>query len=102
MAFDASPFPPGTDQKAVGRFLLIVARDDPDLYKDLEHTFSTEKNMRVILDRRVGERRQNPYRHEPERRRADRRRQAEIDQKLRFIGWVISRQQDHAAGDQAE
>ena len=74
------------------RCLFIVARDQPDLWHHLRQDFAEDEEVRVILDRRRGERRQHVRAHEPERRGADRRR-ATIDTDLRYRSFVILHQQ---------
>lgn len=70
------------------RCLFIVARDQPDLWHHLRRDFAEDEEVRVILDRRRGERRKWVQTHEPERRRADRRR-ASIDRDLRYRSFII-------------
>ena len=74
------------------RYLLIVARSQPDLWHYLNDNFAGDAKVEVILDRRGGERRQRIQPHEPERRRAERRRQPSLDSDLRYRFLVIVRQ----------
>mgnify|MGYP001569806234 FL=1 len=74
------------------RYLLIVARTEPDLWRYLKHNFAGDDKVEVILDRRRGERRQRIQPHEPERRQADRRRRPSLDSDLRYRFLVIVRQ----------
>lgn len=74
------------------RCLVIVARDRPDLWNDLRRDFTGGQGVRVILDRRKGERRQRAARHRPERRRGERR-QARVDRDLRYRSFVIIHEQ---------
>jgi len=53
--------------------LLIVAANRPQLYHPLSQQFSGSENVKVLLDRRQGERRHQLQAREPERRRTDRR-----------------------------
>ena len=46
----------------VSQHLFIVSRQQPDLYSYLAREFSEEPEVRVILDRRQGERRQGARR----------------------------------------
>ncbi len=72
-------------------YLLIVPRDRRDLYEYLKRQFSEVKNFEVLLDRRLGDRRQRAEPHEPERRRAQRRRPPNS---YRRTDWfVIARQE---------
>jgi len=72
------------------RYLLIVARQERQLYEDLARAFAGHGGVEVLLDRRVSDRRQRPT-DAPvlERRRAERRRQA-IDEQLRAFGWALA------------
>ncbi len=63
------------------RYLFIVSRDQPDVYNRLARDFAADKEVQVILDRRVGERRQRAQGNGSERRRTGRRRQPE--------GWAV-------------
>ena len=71
---------PGTKADMV-RYLFIVSRNQPELFSRLARDFSEDKEVQVLLDRRVRERRQRPQADGPERRRAGRRRQPE--------GWTV-------------
>ena len=42
------------------RYLLIVARTEPDLWRYLKHNFAGDDKVEVVLDRRRGERRRQP------------------------------------------
>lgn len=55
------------------RYLLIVARGQPDLHNYLTRAFSRDEKVQVLLDRRQGERRRRVQTREQERRRGDRR-----------------------------
>ena len=57
------------------RYMLIVARNQPDLCDYLIRNFTGDEKVQVLLDRRRGQRRQRVQPHEPERRQAERRRQ---------------------------
>jgi len=74
------------------RYLLIVARNQPDLGHYLKNNFAGDEKVEVILDRRRGARRQRIQPHEPERRQADRRRRPSIDRDLSYRFLVIVRQ----------
>lgn len=58
----------------MGKLLLIVSQDRPDLYNYITWHFSSEKEVQVILERRGAERRRRVEGHAAERRYADRRR----------------------------
>jgi len=55
------------------RYLLIVARNQPDLCDYLSRSFSGDEKVQVMLDRRGGQRRQQVEGHDPERRLGERR-----------------------------
>ena len=57
------------------RYLLIVARNAPDLCEYLRKNFAGDEKVHVVLDRRQDERRQRAGPRQPERRRSERRRQ---------------------------
>jgi len=74
------------------RYLLIVARNQPDLWRYLKQNFAGDEKVEVILDRRRGERRQRVQAYGPERRRAARRGPSSIDNDLCYRSYVIVRQ----------
>ncbi len=69
--------------------LFIVTRHRHDLYASLARTFETDDTVRVILDQRVGERRQRAEPPVVERRQGERRARAEVDTQLRSRGWAL-------------
>jgi len=78
----------------VSQHLFIVSRQQPDLYSYLAREFSGEPDVRVILDRRQGERR---CQHAclgavpTDRRQAERRGNAEIGAQLTTMGYAFVR-----------
>lgn len=63
-------------EAASPRWLIVVRRDQPDLYRNLLDAFRDVPRVVVILDRRHGERRRAetaPSQTAPGRRRGDRR-----------------------------
>jgi len=80
--------PPSTRPPVRG--LLIVARDQPDLYDCLRHTYGDSETLTVLLDRRQGERRRSHVPIVGERRR-DRRRPLSITEDLRYQQYVLVR-----------
>jgi hypothetical protein len=75
----------------MGRRLIVVAREEPDLFDFIRRDQFGDDNVVVISDRRVGnrrraERRRTPRPDEHDRRRRDRRR-CDIDALLRVHGW---------------
>ena len=78
------------------RYLIIVARDETDLWHYMTRDFGEFKGLQVLLDRRQRERRQQVQTYEPERRREERRRPPTIDDDLRHQPFVIVPQQQGA------
>jgi|RhiMetdeSRZDD1v2_1073273.scaffolds.fasta_scaffold62328_6 hypothetical protein len=56
------------------RWLIVVQRQNVDLYQHLDRRFRDIGFVRVIVDRRTGDRRRLALRVERDRRHADRRR----------------------------
>ena len=88
--------PPSTRPSVGG--LLIVARDQPDLYDCLRHTYGDSETLTVLLDRRQGERRRSVVPILGERRR-DRRRPPSIADDLRYQQYVLVRAHDRRPHD---
>ena len=69
------------------RHIFVVSRHHPELYEYLSDRFQQDTNVRVILDRRRGERRRSPGIGPPpqgERRwRLERRVRRSVDEELR-------------------
>jgi hypothetical protein len=77
----------------VGQHLFIVSRQQPDLYSYLTREFSEEPDVRVILDRRYGDRRQNggeALAH-GERRQGQRREKPDVAGQLSTLGYAFVR-----------
>jgi hypothetical protein len=68
--------------------LFIVARSKRALYDDLQRELG-DRPIRIILDRRDGERRHETHPLPVERRVSDRRRQAAVDEAVRTRGFVV-------------
>jgi hypothetical protein len=78
----------------VAQHLFIVARQQPELYSYLAREFSAEPDVRVILDRRHADRRQQRDRRAaepPDRRHCDRRESADIGSQLSTLGYAFVR-----------
>lgn len=73
-----SPDPDRThlNGQAARRWLIVVARDQADLYAHLVQAFARDSKVRVVLDRRKDESRNAPY----------------VTHRLRSHGAVIIRQ----------
>lgn len=70
------------------QYLIIVARDQPDLYEYLAKQFFGDGEVEVLMDRR-----QRIQAHEPERRRADRQPRKRFTDGLRSLGVAVTRMQ---------
>lgn len=73
----------------MGRTLFIVSRQHPDLYAYLRERFATDTAVEVILDRRLGQRRQRQALTEVDRRKADRRVRPEVEVELQTRSHAI-------------
>jgi hypothetical protein len=73
------------------RYMFIVARIQPWLYRHLAERLQDDPNAQVILDRRLAKRRSQPARPEyaPERRRSERRRVVGPEENLRVHSHYI-------------
>jgi hypothetical protein len=71
------------------RDIVIVARDQPDLWKYLLQEFAGDEDVHVLLDRRQGERRQRVQGYESERRGVKRRRRLSTDTDLRSHPFIL-------------
>lgn len=77
------------------RHLVIVARDRRESFERLTQDFADNPSVRVLLDRRTGERRRQDESRMLDRRTMDRRRDhARLDDALRAPGVVIVCAQD--------
>ena len=72
---------------------FIVSRESPEQFEYIKQAFSGEETVRVILDRRVGQRRRSEPSSERsvERRRTDRRSRQHLDRELQTLGWALIR-----------
>jgi hypothetical protein len=66
--------------------LLIVSVYRPDVYEDALRSIGVARDLLIVLDRRVGDRRQHVRTTKPSRR-LDRRR-IDIAEQLRTSGWA--------------
>jgi hypothetical protein len=75
------------------RALVVVAREQPDLWQSLTEHFAANEDVQVLLDRRQGERRQRVQAYERDRRGPDRRRPRSIEKDVSHRQYVIARPQ---------
>ena len=68
--------------------LLIVSVYRPDLYEDALRSIGIARDLFIVLDRRVGERRRQVRASEEPPQRVERRR-IDIDDQLRTSGWAF-------------
>ena len=73
------------------RGLIIVARDQPELWRALTREFGQSQEIRVLLDRRLGERRKEDQVYAPDRRGMDRRSLPRIEDDVRARQYVLTR-----------
>jgi hypothetical protein len=73
------------------RGLIIVSRDQPELWQALRREFGQNDEIRVILDRRYGERRSLDRGDVADRRGRDRRNMPRIEDDLRTRKYVLVR-----------
>jgi hypothetical protein len=73
------------------RGLIIVARDQPELWRALTREFGQSQEIRVLLDRRLGERRKDDQSYVPDRRGMDRRSMPRIEDDVRSRQYVLVR-----------
>ena len=69
--------------------LLVVSRDAPELRARFARQLAGVERVKVLVDRRVGERRGTTDRSGAERRRGNRRTRPEADGRLRAEGWTL-------------
>ncbi len=73
------------------RLLFIVAQERRDLYEALRQVLANEKNVDVILDRRLIKRRQREQPPAAERRRFGRRARSLEEAEVHTRGWTVVR-----------
>ena len=73
----------------MARYVVIAARNRPDLYSYLQRQFTEDNEAQVILDRRLEERRRREESHSLERRREDRRGRRGKDLGLYYHGFLV-------------
>ena len=81
------------------RGLLIVARDQRDVYDCLRNAYGDSERIIVLLDRRHGERRRSVQPRLAEQRHGERRHPPTIAEDLRFQQYVLVRPHDRRPHD---
>jgi hypothetical protein len=71
--------------------LFVVAREEEHLYDSLVQAFAGRPGVRVVLDRRGGERREASAEPGRERRERDRRIRPHASGELTTVGWTVVR-----------
>jgi hypothetical protein len=71
--------------------ILVVARNQKGLYEYLRNDFAGDPEVKVVMDRRIGERRREAQEWKTERRNGDRRERPALDEKLESIGFAVVR-----------
>ncbi len=84
---------PEEESTGTVRALVVVARNQPDLWQALAKHFSANEDVRVLFDRRQLERRQRVQTYSLDRRGADRRRPPSIENDVSYRQYVIARPQ---------
>jgi hypothetical protein len=79
------------DQRRIARQLVVVADNRASLHEYLKQAFAGNETIRVVLNRRVMQRRQLYGPYDSDRRRDDRRSPLKVDGLLRTIGWAVLR-----------
>ena len=81
--------------------LIIVARDQADLWECLMRHIVGDEGVQIILDRRKRERRRRSQTGGPDRRKGDRRESPSIEHDLRHRSVLIVRQSARVALSEA-
>jgi len=79
-------------EAAMLQYLVVTARNHPDLYGYLRRQFAGDEKVQILLDRRQEERRRQGDAHRPDRRKGDRRVGRGKDNGLSSHGFVVIRQ----------
>jgi hypothetical protein len=74
------------------QYLVIAARNHPELYNYLRRQFVGDHTVQVLLDRRYEERRRVGDSRKPDRRRGDRRAARAKENGLNYHGFAVIRQ----------
>ena len=73
-----------------GALLIVIPRTRADRRESLSHSFGTDSKVRVLLDRRSGDRRNHADAHSYERRRGDRRGSSDAEAELAAGRWIAA------------
>ena len=73
-------------------YLIVVARDHPDLWECLLRHIVGDEGVQIVLDRRQRERRRRGRTWDPDRRQAERRESPRVEHDLRHRSFLIVRQ----------
>jgi hypothetical protein len=68
--------------------LIVVAQDEPGIYRNLCRRFEGAGGVRIVRDRRLGDRRRTSRSRGRDRRISDRRVQSDIERRLRSLGYA--------------
>ena len=77
--------------RPAARGVLIVARDQQELYRNLQRAYRDTDELLVLRDRRQGERRRGIHPVADERRQRERRSLLSIAEDLRYQQYVLVR-----------
>ena len=78
------------------RGLIIVARNQPDLWCALRKDLEMNDDVLVFLDRRVVDRRRQASGFQPNRRKMDRRRPLSSENDVRIRQYIIARPKERS------
>lgn len=76
--------------------LFIVSRDQRDLHDYLTKEFCRDEQIQVMLDRRLGDRRQRAEPQDKDQRRESRRRALAVEEQMRSVGFAVVRRAEAA------
>jgi hypothetical protein len=85
---DVFGFPKGSEGERA-RYLIIVARDQSDLWQHLRRTFAGADGVEVVLERRHGGWWQYTQSREHQERGTDRRRPPDLQTALRYDAFQV-------------
>jgi hypothetical protein len=68
--------------------LIVVAQDEPGIYRNLRRRFEAAGSVRIVRDRRLGDRRRASASRARDRRISDRRVQPDLERRLGSLGYA--------------